>query len=384
MKYRMKYRVLVPIIILVVVIILSILARVRSTKEDYNVIVKNTLNHVKYLSSDTEFKGLQYRVAGYDGEKKAAKYIEEAFKSSGLNVEKQTFDFDEVVSENSNTVELFYKNGEKINVTSSKIISSKNVDITLQGNLVDLGKGTKEDFELKKDQIQGKFILIKADSSTSADYFSSMEFSKGVKGAIVCDPSFEPSTEPIIANKFIMENSNVYGENLMTVTTIVQEDYDKLVTELEGKQEIDMSEYIKYDIKKEKKSSQNIVATKNSEKNLSDKPLIIIGAHYDCVNVPGALDNAAGVASLIELARALSSNKLNYDIKFVAFGAEEVGLWGSNYFVSNLSKEDLNRCKLMINIDGPGSGDVFIIGKSTGESDDILARKLAFQTAEKK
>ncbi|MBC8060372.1 MAG: hypothetical protein H7Y18_06875 [Clostridiaceae bacterium] len=50
----------------------------------------------------------------------------------------------------------------------------------------------------------------------------------------------------------------------MTVTTIVQEDYDKSVMKLEDKQELDMAEYIKYD---KKKSSQNIIATKNSAKN---------------------------------------------------------------------------------------------------------------------
>lgn len=73
--------------------------------------------------------------------------------------------------------------------------------------------------------------------------------------------------------------------------------------------------------------------------------IFIIGAHYDCsgsrmgsqvwqsqwntMKVPGADDNATGVAALFEIARILSdpANGFNnaYTVKFVAFGAEESG-----------------------------------------------------------
>jgi len=51
---------------------------------------------------------------------------------------------------------------------------------------------------------------------------------------------------------------------------------------------------------------------------------IIIGAHYDVAgNQDGADDNASGVAGLLELARLLSKQKLNYRIDFVAYTLEE-------------------------------------------------------------
>jgi len=56
-----------------------------------------------------------------------------------------------------------------------------------------------------------------------------------------------------------------------------------------------------------------------------NKPLIVIGAHYDTVNnSEGADDNASGVVGLLELVRILSQEKLNYPIEIVAYTLEEV------------------------------------------------------------
>ncbi len=54
------------------------------------------------------------------------------------------------------------------------------------------------------------------------------------------------------------------------------------------------------------------------------KKRIIIGAHYDvCGDQQGADDNATGVTALLELARMLKDQKLNYRIDLVAYTLEE-------------------------------------------------------------
>jgi Zn-dependent M28 family amino/carboxypeptidase len=59
----------------------------------------------------------------------------------------------------------------------------------------------------------------------------------------------------------------------------------------------------------------------------NDKPLVVIGAHYDTVsNTEGADDNASGVVGLLELVRILSKEKLNYPIEVVAYTLEEIFL----------------------------------------------------------
>ena len=63
----------------------------------------------------------------------------------------------------------------------------------------------------------------------------------------------------------------------------------------------------------------------------SNKPLVVVGAHYDTVeNTEGADDNASGVVGLLELVRIFSKEKLNYPIEIVAYTLEENFLYTEN------------------------------------------------------
>lgn len=99
----------------------------------------------------------------------------------------------------------------------------------------------------------------------------------------------------------------------------------------------------------------------------SEQPdsFIVFTAHYDHlgrmgteVYFPGANDNASGVAMLLNLAKYYSSaeHKPKYSVVFIAFGAEEVGLIGSAYFVLH-PLMPLPRIHFLINMDILGTGD---------------------------
>lgn len=65
----------------------------------------------------------------------------------------------------------------------------------------------------------------------------------------------------------------------------------------------------------------NVIATFGPEAG----PRIIIGAHYDSHDgLPGADDNASGVAGLLELARMLEGHQLNRRVDLVAYALEEM------------------------------------------------------------
>lgn len=74
-----------------------------------------------------------------------------------------------------------------------------------------------------------------------------------------------------------------------------------------------------------------------------DAGVLMVSAHLDHIGVRpdgvvmyGANDDASGTVAVIELARALSSmGPQARSILFVAYGAEEVGLLGSRYFVDH-------------------------------------------------
>jgi len=62
--------------------------------------------------------------------------------------------------------------------------------------------------------------------------------------------------------------------------------------------------------------------------------ILVLGAHYDSANNPGADDDASGVAGLLEAARALAGYAFERTIVFAAFDREEQGLVGSRAYAS--------------------------------------------------
>ncbi|MBI4492625.1 MAG: M28 family peptidase [Chloroflexi bacterium] len=64
---------------------------------------------------------------------------------------------------------------------------------------------------------------------------------------------------------------------------------------------------------------------------------IVIGAHRDIVpeTTQGAVDNASGSGTMLELARVLAAGPHRYTYVFASWGAEEIGLGGSRYYVGH-------------------------------------------------
>ena len=79
---------------------------------------------------------------------------------------------------------------------------------------------------------------------------------------------------------------------------------------------------------------------------------IILGAHIDSPNAPGALDDGSGSAILLEVARVLDAARVQppVDLHLVWFGSEELGLYGSYHFVAT-HQELLDRTLAMLQID---------------------------------
>ncbi|MBJ7882124.1 M20/M25/M40 family metallo-hydrolase [Gelidibacter salicanalis] len=115
--------------------------------------------------------------------------------------------------------------------------------------------------------------------------------------------------------------------------------------------------------------TSNVVAFVEGTDPLLKDEYIILGAHYDHLGMGGpssksdqkntihygADDNASGTAALLEIAEKIAANKqsLKRSVIFIAFGAEEQGLLGSQYFVDN-PLVPLTQIKLMINMDMVG------------------------------
>lgn len=87
-------------------------------------------------------------------------------------------------------------------------------------------------------------------------------------------------------------------------------------------------------------TGENIIAVCNPD---SDGPIFMVVAHYDSVATsPGARDNAASVAGLLEISRYLGGKNEHYpcQIRMVFLGSEENGYHGSRAYVESLSEEE--------------------------------------------
>jgi len=101
------------------------------------------------------------------------------------------------------------------------------------------------------------------------------------------------------------------------------------------------------------------------------KQCLVIGGHFDHCGkhlgmlFAGANDNASGSAVVMEVAEAFSKlkNKPKRSVVFVLFGAEEMGLLGSNYFANHVPSQ-FEKVDGMFNFDMVGEGD----GTSCGYS----------------
>lgn len=124
-------------------------------------------------------------------------------------------------------------------------------------------------------------------------------------------------------------------------------------------------------------SGENLIFSKEGA---SDR-VIVIGAHYDCVQQTfGADDNASGVGVLLELAGIYSSKETPYTLRFILFSAEEPGCLGSQHYVENLSQEERDRIVCMINIDTIASGDyLYLYGGAVDESGSIVRDWAVYQ-----
>ncbi len=79
---------------------------------------------------------------------------------------------------------------------------------------------------------------------------------------------------------------------------------------------------------------------------------VMVGAHLDSVpEGPGINDNGSGVGLVLELAQQLAQTGDAQGVRFALWGAEELGLLGSEHYVSSLSPAELQTIRAYLNFD---------------------------------
>ncbi len=290
----------------------------------------NMYNHIAHLAAEP-------RVAGTEAEWNAVQYIEEKFTSYGYETEIQPFKF-----------ENYY--APKVSVTAGgETLSSNSFTYTPNGvvtaDLVYAGLGRVSDVEGM--DLNGKIALIQRGEISFTEKV--LNAAKAGASAVIIF-----NNAPGVINGTLGEANDDY----VPAVALSQDDGEKLKTVLSEGQTISATVSVT-DGRIVEETSHNVIAVKKpTQKKKATDQIIVVGAHHDSVDgAPGANDDASGVAASLELARVIANMPTDTEIRFVTFGAEELGLIGSYEYVDSLSQNERDRIVGMWQMDMVGSRD---------------------------
>ncbi len=342
--------------------------------------------HVQTLASD-EFAG---RKPGSDGDRLSVDYITGQFKAMGIKYELQPF---EVVSglELGKTNQL--KANEKtfeLNKDYRPLGFTSNQSLTAPLVFVGYGMSIKNDTIVWDDystNVKDKWVVI---FKGTPKFYKNLFYDRddlrqkvliaadhGAKGVLLVglgkeddltklhfDKSKERTAIPVIhITRTTFEK--ITSTSSDSLNAMIHDTQKPVIKEF--KLMINATADVQFIIKKTK----NIVAFIEG-KDKTTTNYIAFGAHYDHLGMGGedsgsrmpdtsavhngADDNASGVGTIIELARYFKNNTPLHHMRFIAFGAEEMGLLGSKYYVEQMQKEN-SKALMMLNFDMLGRLD---------------------------
>jgi aminopeptidase YwaD len=284
--------------------------------------------HVEALAVD-----IGPRPAGSDAEAEAASYIADQLRSYGYVVEEQTFEF---TSEFGREASLDVTAPDRQELVASAFTGSAAGRV--EGGLVFAGLGRPEEFP--PEGLQGSVALLRRGELYFADKVrNAAEAGAGAAVIFNNDPGF-------------FEGS-LGSEGAIPVVSISREDGERLLALLE-QAPVEVSMEVEAPVER---TSRNVIG-----RPASGRCETVSGGHFDSVpQAPGASDNASGTATVLELARTVAVRHLPGDNCFVLFGAEELGLLGSQHFVQTLDEYERQELRAMLNFDMTGVGESWLL-----------------------
>ena len=317
-----------------------------------------------YVLANDSLKG---REAGKPEEKMAADYISRQMQQAGL-LPKGDGD-SSYLSEFRMNYPVIFKNATlKVNDISFKYTEEFGAtDLSSSGTVsapfVNIGKGRPGvDYDLKSGEsiVKGNIVVMDIDGTGQEDKYMMLNdiiarvktaVQQGAVGVLLHTDSRKSTEDVLFGSPFTVSlNVPVVYVARLPFNKIRRVNYGTCTIAVEVDRTIS--------------NPVNVVGWIN---NHSAKT-VIVGAHYDHVGVTrsrtvedkslqihnGADDNASGTAAMLELARwATQETSLKYNYIFVAFSAEEKGLFGSKAFCS-LPWVNNNNIVYMLNMDMVG------------------------------
>ncbi|MCB9261915.1 MAG: M28 family peptidase [Flavobacteriales bacterium] len=125
-------------------------------------------------------------------------------------------------------------------------------------------------------------------------------------------------------------------------------------------------------------SLRNVVVFKPG---ISTKEYIIVCGHFDTRGGSGTNDNGSGVAAILQTAALLADKNTQRGIYFIHFDGEELGFWGSEFYVNSRLSKNYGNLYMLLNVDQIG-GTKGEVGNDKIKCERDLSNLLSKQIAD--
>ena len=313
--------------------------------------------------------GIGGRPTGSIANFKSIKWGLEKFQTAGVKVQKDAF----------RMPGLWLENESSAKISGAVSFEPKVVALTfsegthrsgIKANLLDGGRGLKDDFERLGEKAKGKFVLIETDELVDIDGLfkeyadavgiEDLAYNAGVKGIVYM------SSRPM--RLLYRHNASRSFGNTLPMLVMAREDAKRCFRILRNNQSLDL--LVKIDVRSGGPfKSFNVIA----EIEGSERPdeVVVIGAHLDSWGLgTGANDNGCNVVMMIDIARQMIKLdiKPKRTIRFALWNGEEQGLYGSMAYTDKYESQ-LDKHVMAMSVD-IGSG--LITGFFTGGRSDVF------------
>jgi Zn-dependent M28 family amino/carboxypeptidase len=298
------------------------------------------------------------RMAGQEGEAEAAERVATAFRDIGLrNVAVEEFEIPGWWR-GSSTLSTGGDRGHEYEADHEVIALPGSPSGDVEADLVDVGHGLPEEFEAAN--IEGAVAM--ASSATPEDHdrwLHRMEKYSYAVDAGAVGFIFRNHVEGCLPPTGEVGYDNRPGP--IPAVGVSKE----VGTTLERHAEDGIGVELNVDCRNEPSTSRNV----SGELGPNTEEAVLLTAHVDAHDIaPGANDNGAGTALVIEIARLLTQieDDLDTRVRCVVFGSEEIGLRGA-YHLADIV--DHAAVKAVLNVDGAGRDRT--LGVRTNEFDAL-------------
>jgi Zn-dependent M28 family amino/carboxypeptidase len=303
-------------------------------------------NHMKKFQAIADANpspadGHPSRNSGEPGYKASADYVAQVMTQAGYDVHIQTYKFDyfaytgiPTLSEVSPTAHDYavttdFNPGQSIGTANASLQPAGGIVIPPTATPSSASGCTAADFS---GFVPGRIALIQRGTCT---------FSQKVQNAQDAGAS-----GVIIFNEGNPGRTNVFGGSLSSVPTIpvaftsfaigndLLSQYKQAVA---NNTALPIMSLTIKGIVKPNTDDYNVIA---DSKGGDPNHVVVVDAHLDAIYGAGMLDNASGSATILDIAQQMKNVNPRNKLRFIWFGGEELGLFGSAAYINSLSSTD--------------------------------------------